>query len=68
MAWPTWNSLAEAAINSMPTASDVFNEAQFQIDVSLEIANVRASWAAVGKSDQEVMAMVRENLKSKGKL
>lgn len=64
----SWSSLAEAAINSMPTWEKLNDEAQFQINVSLELANVRASWAAVGKSDQEVMGMVKENLRKKGKL
>lgn len=68
MTWPTWNSLAEQAINSMPTASDVFNEAQLEIDASVELASVRASWWAAGKSDQEIMSKVRENLQEKGKL
>lgn len=68
MAWPTWDSLAEQAINSMPTASDVFNEARLEIDASLELASVRGSWWAVGKSDQEIMGKVRENLQRKGKL
>lgn len=68
MTWPTWDSLAEQAINSLPTWEKLNNEASLQIDVTLELASVRASWSAVGKSDQEIMGMVKENLRRKGKL
>ncbi len=68
MAWPTWNSLAEQAVNSMPTWEKINNEAALQNTVTLEIANVKASWWAVGKSDQEIMGKVKENLIANGKL
>lgn len=68
MVWPTYDSLAAQAINSMPTAADVFGEAHLEIDAAIELASVRASWWAVGKSDQEIMGKVRENLQQKGKL
>jgi hypothetical protein len=68
MATPTWDSIGQAAINQMPTWEKLSQEANFQIDVSLEIASVRATWWAVGTSDQEVMGKVKENLQAKGKI
>lgn len=53
---------------ALPTWGDVFAEAEFNIAVTLEIANVRMSFWAIDKSDQEIMGKVRENLKAKGKL
>lgn len=47
MAFPTWNSLAEQAINSMPTWGKLCDDASIQIRLRQEIASVEASWFAV---------------------
>jgi hypothetical protein len=65
MNWPTWTSIGQAAA-STPTWGDIADNASFQIEVSIEIASVKASWWAVGKSEQEIMAKVKENFQ-KGK-
>jgi hypothetical protein len=66
MNWPTWDSLGQSAVNSLPKWEQLSDNANFQIDVAVEITNVQASWWAVGKSDAEIMAKVRENLQKKG--
>ncbi len=54
MATPTFGSLAEAAINKMPTWEKHFAEAGMLIAFRLKVASVESSWWAVGKSQQEI--------------
>lgn len=61
MNWPTWTSIGQAAANT-PTWDNIFDQASLQNRVNLETANVKMSWWAVGKSEQEVIAKVKENL------
>jgi hypothetical protein len=68
MQWPTWDSIGQAAIKQMPNWDSVFGEASFRIAVDLERLNVEASGWALGKSEQEIMGRVKENLQKAGKL
>lgn len=54
MTWPTFGSLAEAAVNKAPTWEKHFQEAGMLIAFRLKVASVEASWWAVGKSQQEI--------------
>lgn len=54
MTWPTFGSLAEAAVNKAPTWEKHFQEAGQLIAFRQKIASVEASWWAVGKSQQEI--------------
>ncbi|MCE7982515.1 MAG: hypothetical protein DYG89_15090 [Caldilinea sp. CFX5] len=54
MATPTWGSLAEAAINKMPTWEKHFAEAGMLITFRLKVASVEASGWALGKTMQEI--------------
>lgn len=52
MTFPTWSSLAEQAVNSMPTWGKLCDEATLQLRLRQEIASVEASWFAVENPDQ----------------
>lgn len=54
MTWPTFGSLAEAAVNKAPTWEKHFSEAEYLIALRLKIASVEASGWALGKSDREI--------------
>lgn len=64
MASPTWNSLAEQAVNSMATWDKICKDVSLQIRLRQEIASVEASWFAV-ENPQGVEAEARRRLAEK---
>lgn len=62
MSWPTWESEAQKAINSMPTWEKHFQEAGMLIALRLKIASVEASGWALGKSDREIETEAKRRL------
>lgn len=62
MTWPTFGSLAEAAINKAPTWGKHFDEAAYLIALRLKIASVEASGWALGKSQQEIETEAKRRL------
>lgn len=62
MSTPTFGSLAEKAINSMPTWGKHFSEADYLIALRLKIASVEASGWALGKTQQEIETEARRRL------
>jgi hypothetical protein len=54
MSTPTFDSLAEKAINSLPTWGKHFLEAGYLIALRQKIASVEASGWAFGKTQQEI--------------
>jgi hypothetical protein len=53
MSTPTWTSLGEAAINSMPTWQKLFASAEMELAFTLKLASVKASGWSLGKTEQE---------------
>ncbi len=62
MSTPTWTSLGEAAINSLPTWGKMFASADQEIALRLKLASVLASGWALGKSMQECESEARRRL------
>lgn len=54
MTFPTFDSLAQAAVNQMPTWEKHFAESSMLIAFRLKVASVEASWWAVGKTQREI--------------
>lgn len=63
MATPTWTSLGESAINSLPTWEKMFAGADMEIAFTLKLASVKASGWALGKTEQECMSEAMRRLR-----
>lgn len=62
MSTPTWTSLGEAAINSLPTWGKMFASTDQEIAFKLKLASVKASGWACGKTEQECESEARRRL------
>jgi len=63
MTTPTWTSLGESAINSLPTWGKMFASADMEIAFTLKLASVKASGWALGKTEQECMSEAMRRLR-----
>lgn len=64
MATPTFDSLAEQAINSMAPWEKLFTESGQLIAFKLKIASVAGSGWALGKTQQEIESEAARRLKA----
>lgn len=62
--FPSWNSMAEEAVNSMATWDKLFQGASIQNRLRQEIASVEASWFAV-ENPQAVEGEAKRRLMEK---
>jgi len=62
MAWPTWESEGQKAINSLATWDKVWASASMELQFKLKVVSVEASGWALGKSQKEIESEAKRRL------